>query len=396
MLRRVFIKSYRSCEDVTVDGFDELTLLVGRNGVGKSNLLKAIAWCARTATTSSPISLMERVQGSVSLEVEIGEHYFTYYLDTGFLEDGSKRSWGIREKLSIKTGEESVDVFLRDGANIKLHDSADLVVSPHLPAISAVHSLVPLHEHMDVILKLRAFLNKVRYYPLVEIENADENYANLFISEEQFAKWQSGQLAENSTREVLCKILDLYLNEHDTFKELLSLLGSRGIGIIDEIEVDEFYLPKNALDSVDSSRQQDSDQAKIHFMGFKSPMYPSKKGIRFDSLSFGTKRLIRFVTDYLYDNSSIYLLEQPEDGVHCGLLYKLFGLLESYSEGRQTIIASHSADLLNIASPSSIRMVDVVNGVTTVRGLTANEQDAAIEFKNKVGTLSEFIHSLQE
>lgn len=396
MLRSVLIKSYRSCKDVLIDNIDELTLLVGKNGVGKSNILKSINWCAHTATATSGIQIVNRSEGDISIVVELEGYKFSYSLTAKYREVDSGREWFLKETLDINSKGAVVNFIERNGPDLMVNGSDFLVISPQLPAMSAVNSLMPLHPYSDVVSKFNEFLKKITYYPLVELENAGENYSNAFLNEDQFAQWTSSKFAENTSKMVLCKILDFYLNKKNKFEELLSLLGKDGIDLVDSIEISQYNLPKKIVNAQNASNDEDSGLTKIYFLEFHPSLSAPNSSYKFDSLSFGTKRLIRFVTDFLYDGASISLVEQPEDGVHCGLLYKLFDLLESYSEGRQSIVASHSADLLNRADPSSIRMVDILNGVTTARKLSFQEKSAADNFKRRVGSLSEFIRSLQE
>ena len=51
MLQSIRILNFRSCVDCKVDFNESVSALVGRNGVGKTNILRAIEWLARTAAT---------------------------------------------------------------------------------------------------------------------------------------------------------------------------------------------------------------------------------------------------------------------------------------------------------------------------------------------------------
>src|SRR5947209_8138786 len=84
MLRRVQINHYRSCKDVVIDGLSYVTALVGRNGSGKTNILRAIQRSAHTASLSGPsnIYLREMVPGKPGVvfvaEVASGETMCRY------------------------------------------------------------------------------------------------------------------------------------------------------------------------------------------------------------------------------------------------------------------------------------------------------------------------------
>jgi hypothetical protein len=96
----------------------------------------------------------------------------------------------------------------------------------------------------------------------------------------------------------------------------------------------------------------------------------------------------------IYDKSAVLLLEQPEDGIHTGVLHKLIPLLKSYTG--QFLIASHSSEIFNRMEPEEIRLVTMENGVTQLRPLDATEIAAASRFIREEGTLSDFIETIQE
>lgn len=50
-IARIRIKNFRCLEDVTVE-FDDVTTLIGPNGVGKSTVLHALDWCFNDSKTS--------------------------------------------------------------------------------------------------------------------------------------------------------------------------------------------------------------------------------------------------------------------------------------------------------------------------------------------------------
>jgi predicted ATPase len=98
----------------------------------------------------------------------------------------------------------------------------------------------------------------------------------------------------------------------------------------------------------------------------------------------------------LYDESSVMLLEQPEDGLHEGLTTKVLGLLRTNAPPAQLMFASHSSALLNTLKPEEIRLVSLQNGYTAARKLTPKELRVATNFMNEEGPLSDFLETVQE
>ena len=123
----------------------------------------------------------------------------------------------------------------------------------------------------------------------------------------------------------------------------------------------------------------------------------NKKGqmaFGFDDLSYGTKRLLTIVTSIIFDRSTVLLIEQPEDGIHIGLLNKLTPMLRAYSEDMQFVLASHSRDVLDRFHPSELRLVSLNAGKSSARALTESEIAMAERFIAEEGPLSDFIETL--
>jgi predicted ATPase len=116
---------------------------------------------------------------------------------------------------------------------------------------------------------------------------------------------------------------------------------------------------------------------------------------RYQEISFGTRRILRIFASILIDRSSVMLIEQPEDGIHPGLLHKLMPLLEAYSEDAQFVFSSHSTAIFNRLAPDQIRLVDMQNGKTEIRSLSEEEVTSAERFISEDGPLSDFLESIQ-
>lgn len=159
----------------------------------------------------------------------------------------------------------------------------------------------------------------------------------------------------------------------------MSLLGHNGLDLIDSVDIQEV-----------------KSKSKIsHYSLYFTPA-GSDEDVTFSDLSFGTRRIVRLLTSMLYDKASVALIEQPEDGIHPGLLHKIIPLLRSYANPNQFIITSHSPDVLNMVKPEEIRMVGRKDGKTVIRVLNEKEIEIAREFMENEGALSEFIESIEE
>jgi predicted ATPase len=108
----------------------------------------------------------------------------------------------------------------------------------------------------------------------------------------------------------------------------------------------------------------------------------------------GTLRMIEILQAMLtIGSSSILLLEEPETGVHPAALVSLLNVLDSYAVDRQFLISSHSPVVMKQARPEELRIVFRHEGRTHVRPLDNSELERAAAFLSQEGTLDEFLGS---
>jgi len=86
-------------------------------------------------------------------------------------------------------------------------------------------------------------------------------------------------------------------------------------------------------------------------------------------VSEGTLRLLALtILAYMPSTGGVYLVEEPENGVHPTALETIFQSLSSVSDA-QVLVASHSPILLNMATPEQILVFSkITDGVKIVRG----------------------------
>jgi len=399
MLLSAQIGGFRSCENVRLENIQNVLLLVGRNGVGKTNVLKAIEWAARTASAVAPIESDEassRMPCEVTLRLRLNGQVIVY--SVRLLREAGRKEGGLRflshylvESMAIEGGR---IVFFREKGDLTVGDidPTSLKVGFMTPAAYSILSLVPKHESAELLAYFVSFAKAIRYYPLEEFE-AKESHD--FVSLRDYEAWRGGESgsAKNANETLVLKLLDLYLQKRATFDELSSLLGPEGLDIINKITVTEFEVPIGSGDL--GAEANGSKKMKYYFVEFSPARHRKESEFAFASLSFGTRRIVRLLTALLFDDTTVSLIEQPEDGIHAGLLHKLVPLLNAYADPRQFIITSHSSQVLNQAKPEQIRIVDLEEGVTTLRALDATEVTAAENFINGDGPMADFLETVQ-
>lgn len=395
MLKNIQIINYRSCKNLSLSDINRLLILVGRNGAGKSNVMKSIDWAAKTISNdpiiNSGSNLAFTTHGEIILDFELGDYSFKYHLKRERVASKKKLETDYFESLAKKEGETFVQIITRNNEEIKLQNGQVLNISTNISCIPALQSLLPVDNELRVLLdKISEFAKSINYCPLIPDSSdalEETTVFDLLVRRADYNDWLSGKSSKISSTQVLIyKILNMYLVDTDRFKELLSLIGPDGLGLISNIEITLIGPPL-----ADSLTDEETDNT-IYLIFFDPCGH--KQGFRFFDLSYGTRRIIHFIVALLYDKASVALIEQIEDGIHDGLIDKLIPLVRDYSASAQYIIASHSSAVFDRVLPYEVAMIELVDGVTQARFLSAVELEAAKEYMQEDGPFSEFLDSL--
>lgn len=391
MLTSVHIHQFRSCSDVRIDNIGSMLVLLGRNGVGKTNVLRAVEWAAQVGSSiTGEIAERASATGNVTLRMQLDGRSFEYWLSIELVTpeqaDPDRYIAPVRvlnESLTTLQGENWLPVFHREGTTVRYGSHmSPLEIAAGSPAAFALASLVPNDPVTAVITTVMTFLIKVRYLPLDTPSYEEEDYG--IVRENEFVAWKSrGSRPNADIKQLHMQLVDLKKNRPDRFEEFLKLVGDSGLGVVSRLSIEAFPFP---LDG-----GKDGAKEIYHFIRWAPEQGGDSTWHSFGDLSYGTRRLLRLFVALLHEQPSVLLIEQPEDGIHKGLLHKLIPALESYCEVCQLFVATHAADILNRAQPEQIRLVNMSVGETFVRKLSEEELGAAHSFLAEEGGLADFL-----
>ena len=401
MLKRLEIRNFRSCYSTTVTFADSVSAIVGKNGVGKTNILKCIEWLASSSISPVPVSVGEAGNTLQNLDeistrmlLDIDGHSYDYRLGISFPNaKGPKRVASLRDSLAVlEVGDRWSAIFRRDGGAIVASGRPEPIRTAQLtPSIAALNSLLSesdsVREHLS---RISAFFAGVRYYPLQEREGFRD-----FVPEQQYVQWVRRYHTEGYlTNSVALRLIYMWSEDKDLCQELRILLGPDGLGVLDRFDIIELDSPVESV----QARAGEALKSKIYLPLFEPSSHMGGAGqpFRFSELSVGTRRIIRIVTSLLFDRRPLMLMEQPEDSVHAGLLRKLVDLLRSYSDRSQIVFTTHSTAVLDVLRPENILLATAPQGRTAVRELLPDEIEGAQCFLKSEGSLSEFLEPFDE
>ena len=374
MLKKVKIKNFLSCEDVELE-LDAVTALIGRNAAGKTNILKVIEGGAQFAVGAESLpfgsqkSSIKKVSSECILEFLIESGLYKYEIN---IYSGAGKGRVIVESLCKYNDNDWQIIATKNNEAAIFHHAGSVTefkISALAPVIHTIRSLLPEEQLSSDIAPVFNYLSKITYY---DLDNKLTKEFSSYISENHYQQW----LAKNKKIElsVCMRLLHLWRSDQETFEEINALLGENGLLLIKNIEINEAGISK-----------QDE---LIYFISFN--------GFNYSDLSFGTQRVLAIILALLYDDNSTLLIEQPEDGIHAGLLRKVLPLCFTYADyfKKQLIITTHSAGIIDLLQPENIRFIRMTEKGTKASKLSNEDTALFPEYIRNEGSLSEFIDAV--
>jgi predicted ATPase len=170
------------------------------------------------------------------------------------------------------------------------------------------------------------------------------------------------------------RLVDWHEQDHERFEEFVEI--GRRIGLLNEVQVKRYRDPEP------KRTERSRDFASVLF-----------DGTDFGLLSDGTLRVAEILLWLIFPGVKLLLIEEPETAVHPGLLSKLLAEIDAYSSDRQIVLSTQSPHVVSWADPRAIRLVERHAGKTEVRSLREDEVSRVSSYLHNEGTLGEFVYS---
>src|SRR5262249_11456774 len=124
MLSQIEIKEFQSFKDIVVGDLGQFAVLGGPNTDATAQVLQAISWTARTATSASPVVRTNDATGHVTLRALLDKSLYEYVLQVvrpGTHGAGNFGKVAFRERLSMEVeGGGAVHILDRDGPRVRV------------------------------------------------------------------------------------------------------------------------------------------------------------------------------------------------------------------------------------------------------------------------------------
>jgi len=357
MITKVHVKNFRGIADETVT-FGNLTVLVGRNGAGKSSVVDVIRFVRDALTVGLDDALVAR-HGIIALRRYAPTKPFDVEIDITL----ETRSWKGTYGFCIGSGKEGEYRVKREYCNAGstekpphwfIRDGNQLQTSGTFPGAADRHKVIePISLTLPSLSIFSPFFSRIRGYL------RGVNFCAIFPNTLREPQKPSSvrQLSEHGDN--LAAILR-HLRESRWFPNLKNALNSV-IGGINDIRVRQIggFLVTELQ----------------HDMGGGNSAW-----FDLSQESDGTLRILGLLVA-VYQNPrsrSCLAIEEPELTLHPGALGVLSDVLLEASARGQLIITTQSPDLISRFRANDLRVVERNNGVTSV-GPVDETQRKAVE-----------------
>jgi len=387
-LQSVDIKEYRTIKDCSVDFQPGLNIIIGKNGVGKTNFMNALNQginftfsefgfgeaTLRFLRGDAKLNLIIPKEGELSKE-EIGEtgiKVSSFRRANVFMSDEFRLN-RINSTFSssiIRHGLPSKVFFINEPVTIELSGNGKLTDKDF---VNVVFSGRDKYSYFEKVIFFKILMAVNRIYQ-----------TNL---ERQIS------INENNYSEIIDQII------YGVFDGVTKLnLQFKKYTPIQQIIAD-----RNVLKYFD--KEYGNAIAKNLVLEFEV----NGSILPFDSLSDGTKRMFYIISevaaeetyrfaDGVVDSDSkmdrILLIEEPELGIHPHQLQLLMDFLKEQSQYKQIIITTHSPQVLDILKSDELNRIIIASHTpekgTQLRHLTEKEEAKAKNYMHETGFLSDY------
>lgn len=371
-LKRLYIEKYKNLSPLTIDfeSGNGLTMLVGNNGSGKSNVLEAISGIFHDLFKEKPDRkiacdyTLEYVLDEINCKIEQKNRTLRCYggnfknRDAFIAQNAPNNIIGLysgeEDRLWTSFYESYYKAYIRRIKTFRHQEHMRLMfINKYYWNVALLTLLLSNNETLKPFIE-----NDLDITAISKIEL----YFNFkyFDDVNELLKTFINRINPDHKSKIECNLEDL---RNNIFYSVLS--DENGIALVDENgnelldengitdtevfqNLTQAYMPKNEKIIKDIIIQIDND-------------------ITVKQLSEGEKKLIlvKTVLEILSDEKTLILMDEPDAHLHEGRKPALCNMMREYPN-RQIVIATHSPVMAQIANEKELLMLELENGKSTI------------------------------
>ncbi len=402
MIRKIEIQNYRSCLDTSFELHPHLSVLIGPNSSGKTNIMSALLLLRKLAEERPYYhSADEELTRQCKLKVwfDIGEkeailsavvNLFTNDSNNDIVQS-SRQQWYTKDF----TGN-------RKRINLPLwlaHEFSRAEGSERLARLTRhrMYRLVGLEAELKMppsvrmpLAQIAEDLAEMRYYSTSQFTNPGNCPVSFEI--EKGGSSSRGIGIRGHTRFLFDICNSSKSQDKASYEQFFEIIGPKGIGLVDDVTFKE--IPTSSIDysvrSGGSITQQTREKILVvpQFRIGNNVLSPNQ-------LSEGTFKTITLLFYLVTETSKLLLIEEPEVCIHHGLLSSIIELIKTFSRNKQIVISTHSDFVLDKVQPENVyKVTNILEEGTKVshmpKSLSRRELAALREYLETEGNLGEY------
>lgn len=367
-LKNFQIINYKNLKDITVDfeSGNGLTMLIGNNGSGKSNILEAISGIFHDSYKLSKQRKMKDNNCEYTVLYELSDNILEIRRKNGVLRFFVNGNQKRREEF-IRTYMPKNVIALYSGEEKRLWLN---FFEPYYKAyIQRITSGLPM-DSMRLMFINKNYWN-ISLMTLLLSQNPTlapfiQNELNIFKTDKIVLEFNFSNYS-NGKNEQLKAFIDRINPTHSTVfegsveeikKSIFQdkLCDEKGNDLVDEnnnvLYVDSGYTDQMVFNSLVQSHMANKDKIitkiEIHF----------NDNLTTEQLSEGEKKLIlvKTILEIVADEKTLLLFDEPDAHLHEGRKSTMYNLMCEYPN-RQIVLATHSPTFVDIADGDQIKLI---------------------------------------
>lgn len=403
-LKTIAIINYRSCQETMFSLHPELSVLIGKNGSGKTNILNAILLLKKLANVKPwlPQQKERGNQSGLMVEFTCGDRSVSYRALVNYIWHPSNVENVVNAEEHWRFGGNTESSWVsfplawahQTEVEAQFKRERLKIILKHQYAVEGKKGdpYIPSKDELDLMCSIGEFMQRIKYYSASQFTAPSESPSYIELEGDKVT-WTPPYAGRGGPHAKF--LLDLYKTSTDKpnhYRRFLYLVGKEGIGLVDRIKFHPIHLPASEFEVRTGGKIEQKklrrDFIVPQFIIDSSTLSPSQ-------LSEGTFRTLALLFYLSTDSNNMLLFEEPEVCVHHGLLGSVMELIKNYAVNKQIVMTTHSDFVLDKVMPENLFLVKKLLRKGTVvthlpKAMSARNYVALKEYLGNTGNLGEY------